>query len=469
VDLGGACHVQAVFLKGIYTSAMPSAALAGTRARVRQHVGLETAVRPHTLLLAGAALSFVAWVIPWGGAIPPHLRGFAHKEPWTLGGALFLLAWYAFFFLVALGGFVLGRRIPVLQRAERVPWQSYYVFFSILAFVGTAYSYAYVVAKSPHALSEAFLHHQFNAVRYALPYSSGVQTIRYASALAGGIAIFELGRRHFRVIHVVNVLLLLAEAAIASRNSLIIAAIVVAGLAARHFRAAQVRPRAIVGGLLLGLVVLFLALSLLNYSRNADFYRSNGVTDPLVMNVIEMVRYVGIPFQAAAGVSNHVSSWPVAPASAGPGVRVFLLPTYVSKSVPKSVGDGEIRFEKVVHIPASQTTNSVLALTYGVFGALAFVVLGFAVLVAGVIAGHASRYRSYLFLASLVVAYCLAEWWRTYVLNQGIVQFLILALAFWGLCGASADRWTGGRWSRLTYFLVPEDRPRESQQAPQTM
>lgn len=445
---------------------MPSAANAGTRARVQRHITLETAVRPHTLLLAGAALSFLAWVIPWGGAIPAPLRGFAHAETWTLEGALFLLAWYGFFFVVALGGFLLGRRIPVLQRAEQVPWQSYYVFLSLLGLAGTAYSYAYVVVRSPHAISEAFLHHQFNAVRYALPYSSGVQTIRYASALAGGIAIFELGRRRVRLIHFVNVLLLLLEAAIASRNSLIIAAIVVAGLAARHLQAAHVRPRAVIGALLLGLVVLFLALSLLNYSRNADFYHSNGVRDPLVMNVIEIVRYVGIPFQAAVAVSNHVSRWPAAPASAGSGVRVFLLPTYVSKSVPKSVSDGETRFERVVAIPVSQTTNSVLALTYGVFGALAFVILGFAVLVAGVIAGHTSRYRSYVFLASLVVAYCLAEWWRTYVLNQGIVQFLILALAFWGVVGASADRWTGGRWSRLTRFLVPADRPQESLRAP---
>jgi uncharacterized membrane protein len=105
-------------------------------------------------------------------------------------------------------------------------------------------------------------------------------------------------------------------------------------------------------------------------------------------------------------------------------------------------------------------------MTYGVFGALAFPILGLAVLVACVIAGHASRYRSYFFLASLVVAYCLAEWWRTYVLNQGIVQFLILALAFWGVVGASVDGWTGGRWSRLIGFLVGKDRRPEPGPAP---
>ena len=375
-------------------------------------------------------------------------------------------AWYAFFFVVAFAGFRLGRRIPVLQRAERVPWESYYVFLSILSLAGTAYSYAYVLAKSPHAISQAFLHHQFNAVRLVLPYSAGPQTLRYASSLAGAIALFELARRHFRLVHVANVLLLLLAAAIASRASLIITAIAVAGLAARHLHTARVRPRRILGTVLLGLVVLFLALSLLSYSRDADFYRSYGVRDPLVMNVDEVVRYVGIPFQAAIAVSNHVSKWPAAPASATAGARVFLLPTYVSKSVPASVSKGENRYATVVAIPASQTTNSVLALTYGVFGALAFAVLGFAVLVAGVIAGHASRYRSYLFLAGLVVAYCLAEWWRTYVLNQGIVQFLILALALWGVVGASVDHWTGGRWSRFTRFLVPEGHRRGSRRAP---
>jgi len=445
---------------------MSAVARASVRGRVRRHFTLETAVRPHTLLLVGACLSLLAWAVPWGGAIPAPVRGFVRTEPLTLHGALFLLAWYAFFFAVALGGFELGRRIPVLQRAERVPWESYYVFLSILALAGTAYSYAYVAAKSPHALSEAFLHHQFNAVRLALPYSSGPQTLRYATGLSGAIAIFELGRLRFRAIHAVNVLLLLLAAAIASRASLIVAAIAVAGLAARHLQSIRMHVRTVVGLLLLGLVALFLALSLLSYSRDADFYRSYGIRDPLVMNVNGIVRYLGIPFQAAVAVSNRVTRWPAAPASAAAGARVFLLPTYVSKSVPASVVRGENRYAKIVAIPASQTTNSVLAMTYGVFGAVAFAVLGFAVLVAGVIAGHASRYRSYVFLAGLVVAYCLAEWWRTYVLNQGFIHFLVLAVAFWAVVGASVDRCTGGRWSRFTSLVLPEDRRQGWRRAP---
>ena len=172
-------------------------------------------------------------------------------------------------------------------------------------------------------------------MRYVLPYSSGPQTLRYAATLAGAIAIFELGSGHFRGLHVVNVLLLLFAAAIASRASLIIAAIAVAGLAARHVHEARVGARRVVGVLLLGLVVLFLGLSLLSYSRSADFYHAYNVRNPLVMNVDEMVRYLGIPFQAAVAVSNSVAKWPAAPASAAAGTRVFLLPTYADKNIPR--------------------------------------------------------------------------------------------------------------------------------------
>lgn len=438
---------------------MPSAAHASVQPRVRRPFTLETAVRPYTFLLLGAGLSFLAWAIPWGSAIPPVIRGFAPGGLWTFHGMLFLLGWYAFFFVVAFGGFQLGRRIPVLRRAETVSWESYYVFLSIAALAGVAYSYAYVLAKSPHAISEAFLHQQFNDVRYVLPYASGPQTLRYASSLSGAIAIFELGRRRFRLVHLLNVVLLLLSAAIASRVSLIIAAIAIAGLAARHLHAVRIRPRTALGGLLLGLVALFLALSLLNYSRNADFYRTYGVKDPLVMNVDEIVRYLGIPFQASIAVSSHVSQWPKAPSTVAAGARAYLLPTYATSGVPASVTKASNRYLKVVAVPGTQSTNSVLAGMYGVFGLLAFPILGLVTLVGAVVAGHFSRYRSYAFLAGLVIAYCFSEWWRIYMFNQGIVQFLIIAVACWGAVGASVDGWTGSRWSRLTDRVVGERHP----------
>jgi hypothetical protein len=434
---------------------MASASEAGVGASLRlRRPTLETLLRPYSLLLLGGALSLLAWAIPWGTDVPTAVRGFRHAEPWTWHGALFLLAWYGFFFLVGVAGFALGRRVRPYRRAEGVPWESYYVFLTIVTVIGTAYSYGYVFSKSPHVIGMALKHQQFNQVRAVLPEAAGVQTLRYAACLAAGIAIFELGRRHFRLLHILNIVLLLLVAAIAARTLMIIATIVAAGLAARHLQTAGIELRKVVAAVALGAAALFGVLALLNYSRNADFYRSHGVTNPAEMNVDEMIRYLGIPFQASMAVSNHEGSWPAVPSTVGPGVRVFVLPTYLSSSTPASVVKAEIKYRSLVSLPASQTTNSVLAQTYGVFGALSFPILGFVLLIAAAIAGHASRYRSYAFLAGLVASYCFAEWWRTWLFNTGLIQFLVLAVAFWGVVGASFDRWTGGRWARVTRVLL---------------
>ena len=433
---------------------MSSAALASTQARVRRLFNLETLVRPHTLLLIGGGISFLAWVIPWGSRIPPPIRGFSRTEPLTLHGALFLLGWWGFFFLVAVAGFALGRRVGPLRRAESVPWESYYVFLTILGVVGIVYSYAYVVVKSPHTLGLALHHQQFNELRRVLPEATGVQTLRYATCIAAAIATFELARRHFRLLHVFNILLLILAAAFAARTLLIIALIVGVGLAARHLQATRVSSRRVTGSALLVAVAVFLALALLNYSRNADFYRSHGIRSPAVMNVAEMVRYLGFPFQASAAVSNHLSSFPAVPPTVASGTRVFVLPTYLSSSTPESVSRGETLYGSVVATPESYTTPSVLAVSWGVFGVLAFPVLGFVAFIAAALAGHASRYRSYAFLAGLVLAYCFSEWWRTWVFNTGLTQFLVLAVAFWALVGGKADEWTDGRWTRFTRWLL---------------
>ena len=183
------------------------------------------------------------------------------------------------------------------------------------------------------------------------------------------------------------------------------------------------------------------------------------------MNVDEMVRYLAVPFQASVAVSNHTSERPEVPSTVSSGIRAYVLPTYLTSGVPASVGRAQERYRSLVSIPVSQTTNSVLAETYGVFGLLAFPILGMAALIAAVVAGYASRYRSYVFLIALVVAYCFSDWWRIYMLNTGIIQFLILAVALWGVLGPNADRWTGGRWSRFMRFLVPETSGRPTGQA----
>ena len=66
---------------------------------------------------------------------------------------------------------------------------------------------------------------------------------------------------------------------------------------------------------------------------------------------------------------------------------------------------------------------------YGSLGnGWAYVVIGVACLLGAAFAGHASRYRSYVFLGVFVVSYVFAELWRVYVFNYGVIQFLLLLL-----------------------------------------
>ena len=61
-------------------------------------------------------------------------------------------------------------------------------------------------------------------------------------------------------------------------------------------------------------------------------------------------------------------------------------------------------------------------------GGWAFPFILVATLLAGIAAGHATRYRSYLLAAAFVIGYCFADLWRTYLFNYGIIHFLLLTL-----------------------------------------
>jgi hypothetical protein len=342
------------------------------------------------------------------------------------------------------------------------------MYFTVLSALGVAYSYGYVVVHDPHLVVGSLKSERFNDVRAALPASAGIQTLRYAACLAGGIALFEIGRRRLRWVHFVNLGFLVLTAAVAARICIIIAVIVAIALAARHLQRRRVSLRRVLGTTLLGCVLLFLVLTPLNYVRNAGTYRdAYGVHDPLLMNAYEMIRYLGMPFQASVSVANHVGTWPKLPRkTAGAGMGAYLLPTYVKPVVPTSVARAEVRYRQVTTITQSQTTNSVLASAYGVFGLAAFGVLGVVALIAALVAGHASRYESYVFLGGPVIAYCFAEYWRVYAFNAGIVQFLIGSVAFWGICGEVVMARTSKGWQCLSQQALRPRRRREREPDP---
>jgi hypothetical protein len=249
---------------------------------------------PPWLLVASLALSICAWAIPWG---PNIHTGFADKLEITWGTVLVLGSWYLLIILTGALGFALGRRFKPVGVIDDFPDRPYYLYFSVIGAIGVVYTYGSVFAGDPGLIVDAVRNQTFNDVRLAIPYGPGIQTLRYATILAGGIAFYEVCLRwRFTWLGIGNLALLALAAAAASRLSLLMAILIAVGLAVKE------RPRAPRLGLrVLALAGIgFVALTAFNYLRNANFYEQQyGTTNPLTMNLDESVAYLGAPFQAS--------------------------------------------------------------------------------------------------------------------------------------------------------------------------
>jgi hypothetical protein len=306
--------------------------------------------------------------------------------------------------------------------------------------------YGQVELKSPGLIFRALAHQTFNDVRNAIPTSAGPATLRYATILAGAIALHRLiVLRDRRRVHFVNLAFLLGNVLVASRLALIMAVLVFIGLTVvrsgdRPPATERHRGRWIALG-----VFLVLVLGAANYSRNANFYRLYYTGNPALMLVGESVAYVGAPFQVSLGTADAMSvSYDPSSHSGRVGrATILALPTFAAPKggggiVTSDGGDGpQSWYRGRISVDDGLTTNSVLATEYGQFGIWAFPFMALVGLVGGFLMGHLSRYKSYLVLGSFVIGYCFAETWRTYLFHQGIIWFLILILF---AVGAAATR-----------------------------
>jgi hypothetical protein len=261
----------------------------------------ERVLTPHGVLVVSAALSFLVWVSPWSRHVR---RGFSQQVPFDLGGVLLLLAWYQVIFVTALVGYRLGRRTPRIPLLDRFPDEAYYRAISVISAAGVTASYAIALHRlGAERFWRALEHRHFNAVRFAIDFHAGVQTLRYAAILGGGIALARIVlRRRVEILGVVNLVLLLAAAAIASRLSLVLALVLAVALIVRARPGWLLSP----GRVVVLATVLFLALTPLNYIRNANYYEHRYHTsNPFLMNAYEAISYLGGPFQVSLGVANH--------------------------------------------------------------------------------------------------------------------------------------------------------------------
>lgn len=391
---------------------------------------------PVVYLLAPVVASCIVWLVPGSSY---RLRGFDTRAEANVGAWLLLIVFYTLCAGLVWAGSRLGRLLgpseTLVTRTTSDRFQRRFsVVLTVFASVGVLYSM--YLAQQQTSIIEVLTATQGNDLKETIGGVAGVATLRYTAAISAPVALYVWrysgGRLSFAIW---NVGLLVASALFSSRLSMIMAVVVLIFLVFRL--RGEIRFRAV--PVALSAVLVFAALTVFNYFRNAQYYLASGISDPVSMNFYQTAAYLGAPFQVSLGVANGIMNRGFAIASDPVSSVLLIVPTFLR---PESEGTGQAAarsISEVVQVASSLTTNSAFAnvfATYGWWGLGYVLVTMFA---AGWLFGYVSHFKSIVVVAGAVIAYSLAEMWRIFLFPQGLVVYLLLAILIATMVGLSGD------------------------------
>ncbi|QZT63667.1 O-antigen polymerase [Mycolicibacterium austroafricanum] len=400
---------------------------------------------PAVLLLTPALLSFAAWFglvarqkLGRHQAASEALTGFSTPAPVSGRGVALLVLWYCAIVMVSMVGYWWGthktRPLTGSDRTNTAGFERRY-FFVILAAgaVGVLYSFGKVGGIA--AIVDSLTAQTANDFSNALSGFAGPQTLRYATILAAPLAVYLWRKKVIGWPYmVIGVALLFANAMIASRLSLLMACAV--------YLAAWVRgrePRAPGTGspartlIAVALIALtgFGVLTVLNYVRNANYYREAGISNPVEMNVYQSGAYLAVPAQVSLGVADAVGRGVWENRVGAAESLAAVQPTFLQFN--KIAKDDSWKQASVygnsVTFAGNFFTNSVFADTYAEYGAWGWLYTILAYGVAGYAFARIFSLSPVIAASAGVVGYCFLEVWRVQILIYGIVIFLLLLTA----------------------------------------
>ncbi len=396
--------------------------------------------RPWILLIGPVLMSFLAWSVPGSGTF---LRGFAVRSDLSWSAAFVLGSWYLVCVLVISFGVAVGRSLKPTSGLSAVADEpgferAFYRLLTLFSLVGVGGAYWLVTRQT--SIVEALSSEQANLLSTALLDGSSIGTLRYVASVAAPIGvILSIERRSSWILAGINVVLLFGVVLLSSRLSLIMATAIFAFLYYQRRPDARLRLRVLVPAVAL----LFALLALFNYTRNAGYYRSLGVDNPYLMNVYQILSYVGAPSQVSVGVADAIAGGrfprPIGPVDA----LQAIVPTFLqSQKGDKSAAVDLGLYAYQVDIAPNLNANSSFADVYAMYGwwglAYTLLILG----IAAALFEHFRKYTSVVAVLSGVVGYGFLEYWRGYLFNTGNIVFLILAIS---LCAWAARLVVGTR------------------------
>lgn len=395
---------------------------------------------PAFLILGPVSLSIGAWALivmsgvlqRYSPAVSTKLMGFETPAPISAGGVALLATFYLFLAWVAMVGWAVGSArtggaVAAGRSASVISERRYFYLVFAVATVGVGYCYATVASR--RSIIGALSSQLGNQLYDSLPQNAGVQTLRYACILSAPLGVYLWRKGTIGPLPMAAAVTLLGmNALLSSRLSLLMASTVYLTLwvRTRPARAAGVRRHVRV--VLAAVVVGFVVLTGLNYSRNANFYRDLGVSDPVAMNVYQTSQYLTVPAQVSLGVADYVQAgkWhvPSGPLASLDAVKPTFLQTHKVRKSDKKKFSADYGFS--MSFAPQYFTNSVFADTYAEFGAwgwfYTFILYG----LAGYVMARLLRGEPVVAATAGVIAYCFAEVWRIQILSYGFVIFLVL-------------------------------------------
>ncbi|MCM2370995.1 hypothetical protein [Aporhodopirellula aestuarii] len=374
------------------------------------------------LLLIGVVL----WLCPsMEGA-----SGYLIREEVSFGNLGILTAWYSCIMVCAVFGQKLALSIPRLNVMAKgsIDTDTFYVALTVLAMLGVVGAWMAALRAGP-SLIELAKTQQFNLLKDALYENyNHLYSLRYTSSLVGGYAIYRIVfLKTMSRLDVLNIVLLLAAAAISARILIVQAVLFSGGLAVRFNDIGRIGTRTIV---VAGMVLAVLIVAL-TWVRSAGSYRDHfGIRNPVVMTFLEVQRYLGAPVQASVGVARIAADQPARGSISN--VIKYVTPTFMHpESMKPEDHSGGVAAQWYLHdvdISETLTTNSAFVDMYGDLGFWAFPVMAWSSFLMATIGSYFWRSDNLLCLIGCIVLYGFFELWRTYYFSAGSFTFLIMAV-----------------------------------------
>ncbi|MDF2048841.1 hypothetical protein [Arthrobacter sp. Cr_A7] len=319
--------------------------------------------------------------------------------------------------------------------------------------------YALFLAQQQGSILAALAQNAGNNLSEPLKDGAGLATLRYTTVIAAPFAlVLWLKKRTSLLLVAWNLILLLLSSLFSSRMSLLMAVVVFVFLYAHINPGVRIRPVRMI----LFASAIFAVLGVLNFFRNAKYYASYDIDNPALMNWYQILTYLGSPFQVSGGVSSAIFAGTFPSRGSYIDSIVIMVPTFFQEKDGAIVVGSDARYANQVDVAGSLTTNSAFADIYNVYGLSGLIWSLLAVFVAGIIYGHCKQYKSGMALGAGLSLYLLAEYWRIFLFNQGIVVYLFLAIFF----GSAAAVMLTNMHYRKEMLKVPS---RTSQRSPHSL